>query len=68
MLTVHYLHYGGCQLIQVRGLSTGALLVEGIPGTAVLLHSTCALDSLTFWQKCEFYTVQVVYSAYISHI
>ena len=28
MLTAHYLHYGGCQLIQVRGLSAGALLVE----------------------------------------
>ena len=40
MLTAHYLHYGGCQLIQVRGLSAGALFVEGIPGTAVLLHST----------------------------
>ena len=40
MLTVHYLHYGGCQLIQVRGLSAPVLLLEGIPGTAVVLHST----------------------------
>ena len=42
MLTAHYLHYGGCQLIQVRGQSAGALLTEEIPGTAVLRHSTSA--------------------------
>ena len=29
-----------------------------------LLAYICILDKFTFWQKCEFSTVQLVYSAY----
>ena len=33
--------------------------------THVNIKSTlCPLDRFTFWQKCEFSTVQLVYSAY----